>query len=111
MLGDVDVGAGEAEPPRGVVRTAAPHLLTREAPRVTVALCARVATFGEVGAGARLGEQLAPDLFAGADLREPACALLGRRDREQRRRDDVEADEVGVEIRLVVAGELAARSR
>ena len=106
VLGDVDVAARQAEAPPRVVRATAPHLLAREAPHVAVALGAR-REVREVGAGAGLGEQLAPDLLTGADRGEPACALLGGRRGEQRRPDDVEPDEVGIQVRLAEPGELA----
>ena len=87
-----------------------PHLLAVDDPLVAVAHGAG-ADVREVGAGAGLAEQLAPDLFAGADRREPTRALLGRRNREQRRCDDVQAHQPGVEVRRGVAGELAAHGR
>jgi hypothetical protein len=64
------VGAGEKQPPLRVVGPAAPHLGAGHAPLVAVLFGARRQR-REVGAGVGLGEQLAPDLLAGADRRQP----------------------------------------
>ena len=87
------------------MRSAGPHLRPGDAPLVAIAL----GTGGERGkirAGVGLGEQLAPDVVAGADRRQPARALLGRRVRDQRRPRDGEADQVRVQVGHVEAGQL-----
>ena len=62
-LGRSWIGAGQQDPHVGVVGARAPHLLAVDHPLVAVALGpGRQA--GQVGAGARLAEQLAPHLVA-----------------------------------------------
>ncbi len=70
VLRHVGVGAGEQQAPVAVVRARRPHLLAVDDPLVAVAVGAG-AQPGEVGAGAGLGEQLAPD------LRRPAASRAG----------------------------------
>ncbi len=77
------------------------------APLVAVAHGARREP-GEVGSGARLREQLAPDLLAGRDRGQPAGALIGVAVHEQRRADELEPDEVRVEVGDGEGGELGA---
>ena len=105
VLRHARVRAGEQQPPLRVVRSAGPHLRPRDTPLVAVALGAR-GERGEIRAGVRLGEQLAPDVVAGADGRQPARALLGRCVRDQRRPRDGEADQVRVQVGHVEAGQL-----
>src|ERR1019366_9372725 len=59
VFGHVEVGAGEEDPEVGVVRPRCPHLLTVYHPLVAVDFGPGRQT-GEVGAGGRLAEQLAP---------------------------------------------------
>ena len=87
------------------MRSAGPHLRPSDAPLVAVAFGAGGERC-EVGAGVGLGEQLAPDVVAGADRRQPARALLGRCVRDQRRPRDGEADQVRVQIGHVEVGQL-----
>ena len=91
------VVAGEEKPPAGVVAAARPDLLAGHVPLVAVARRARREA-GQVGAGVGLREELAPDLLAGGDLREPARALFGRAVREHGRTDEFGADEVRIEV-------------
>ena len=55
---------------------------------------ARVCTPGEVGAGGRLGEELAPDLLGGQHRPEVALLLLLGAVRDQRRAEHPDADDV-----------------
>ena len=92
-----------AGPKRARVAQRGPHLLPVDDPLVAVA-DGPGREPGEVGAGARLGEQLAPDLLAGEE--RPQVALLAaRRCRgDDRRRDHAEADEVEREVRRRAGG-------
>ena len=77
VLGHVRVGAHDEQAPAGDVGQGGPHLLAVDDPLVAVAhALGRQA--GEVGAGAGLGEQLAPDLLAG-EQRAQVPLLLRRR--------------------------------
>src|SRR5262249_17237121 len=60
------IRAREENAPAGELRVARPHLLPGDAESVAVALRAG-AHRGEVAAGVRLAEELAPDLVAGED--------------------------------------------
>ncbi len=106
VLGHRRVVPGEEEPEPGVGPAARPHLLAVHAPLVAVTRRARRQA-GEVGARARFGEELAPDLLPVRDLRQPARALVGPAVGDQRRPDELEADQVRVEIGNVELGELA----
>ena len=75
VLGGRGIGAGEQDPPPGDVRIARPHLLPVDHPVVAVALGPRRER-GQVGAGAGLGEQLAPELLPAEQRPEPAVLLL-----------------------------------
>ena len=75
------------------MRPRGPHLLTGDDPLVAVALGARRER-REVGAGARLAEQLAPHLLVAHDRRQEAQPLLLGAVREQRGRGEVEAERV-----------------
>ena len=83
-LRDVGIGAREQHAEVGEVRPRGPHLLAGHEPVVAVALGARRER-REVGAGARLAEQLAPHLFVAHDRRQEAQPLLLGAVREQRR--------------------------
>ena len=69
------VGAGDEHAPAGQVGQRGPHLLAVDDPLVAV-LDGSGRQAGHVGAGARLAEQLAPDLLAG-EQRAQVAALLG----------------------------------
>ena len=69
------IGAHEDDAEPREVRERRPHLLAVDDPLVAVAHGARAET-GDVGAGSRLAEHLAPDLFAGEQW--PQVALLLR---------------------------------
>ncbi len=79
-FGTIGIGTGDQDGPPRLVGHRRPHLLAVDDP-VTVA-GARVLAYrpgrqaGEVGAGARLAEELAPDLLAGPQRTQPALALL-----------------------------------
>ncbi len=64
MLGHVGIGAREQQTPAGTVRQAGPDLLPVDDPVVAVGH-RRGGQTGQVGARARLGEQLAPDVLGG----------------------------------------------
>src|SRR5262249_4917656 len=85
------VGAGEADRPAREPREARPHLLPREAVAVALALGAGP-DGSQVGAGARLAEELAPYLLGGEDLRDEAPLLLLGAVPHERRPDVVDAD-------------------
>ena len=77
MLRHVGVGAGEQHAEVGDLRAGRPHLLTVDDPLVAVADRLGLQA-GEVGAGARLAEELAPRLLAGDDVgQEPRALLVG----------------------------------
>ena len=77
VLGHVGVGARHDEPERRDVRQRRPHLLPVEHPLVAVTLGPGRQP-GHVRAGARLAEQLAPDLLAREEGAQVALLLLGR---------------------------------
>src|SRR5262249_53690934 len=96
-------------------REARPDLLPREAVAVALPLGAGP-DGGQVGAGARLAEELAPDLLGGEDLRDEAPLLLLGAVPHERRPDVVDAhlvDELGgLRARcLVVVDRLLDRRR
>ena len=100
MLGLVGVGARDEHPPTGDVRERGPHLLAVDDPLVTVADGpGREAR--DVGAGAGLAEELAPDLLVRRARPEEALLLLLRAPREQRRAAHADADDVEGPWRLV----------
>src|SRR5215211_637364 len=75
MLGRVRVGAGGEPAPVGAVRPARPNLLAVDHEVVAVGHGARLQR-GEVGAGARLGVERAPDILARRDAGQVAILLL-----------------------------------
>ena len=85
------VGARDEDAPVGDVRVRRPDLLAVD-DEVAVARARRSSAPREVGAGARLGEALAPDLLAGEDVREVALLLLVRAVGDDRRPGHAEAD-------------------
>ena len=104
VLRHVPVGAGQAQAPVGPPRAGGPDLRAVQHPLVAVAHGGGERA-GDVGAAARLGEELHPDLLAledGGDVR--ALLLLGaeveqhRQARRERRRLEPR--------RVLVAGEL-----
>src|SRR5262249_58278252 len=98
------VGAGEEDRPLRVLCPARPDLLAGHAEAVAVGLGER-ADRGEVAAGIRLAEELAPDLVAGQDRREETARLRLGALRGQRRPRIVVADPV-VQPRPAAAGEV-----
>ena len=85
MLGQVRVGACEQDAPPGDVRNRRPDLLSVDDPFVAVAHGPGCKA-GEIGPGARLAEQLAPDVLAGPQGGEEARSLLGGAECEDGRR-------------------------
>ena len=86
VLRRVRVGAGQADAPVGALGDRGPHLLAGELPAAVDPLGAG-AQRGQVGAGAGLGEQLAPDQLAEQRRpHEPLALLVGAvlEDRRQR---------------------------
>jgi hypothetical protein len=97
VLGHVGIGAGHQDGEPGEVGAGRPHLLAVDHPLVAVTLGAG-AERGEVGAGPRLAEQLAPDLLTGPQrLQEPPLLLLGA-ERQDGRGRHAQADDVGVRV-------------
>jgi hypothetical protein len=75
VLGRRGIRAGDEHAPLRLVRERRPDLLTRDHPLVAVSHRPGLER-GEVRAGVRLGEALAPDLVGGEDRREVALLLL-----------------------------------
>ncbi len=105
MFRGAGIGAGEQETTLRVEAAARPHLLPVDDPAFPVEHGAG-REVREVGAGVGLGEQLAPDLGAGADPGEPSALLGSGRVREQHRADEREADEVRVQVGRVEPAQL-----
>jgi hypothetical protein len=85
VLGHVRVGAGEQQAPARRVRDGRPHLLPGDPPVLTVGGTDRPGREArQVGAGARLAEQLAPHLLAGPQRPQPALLLFLGAEREDR---------------------------
>ena len=95
--------------PAREVREARPHLVAVHDPVVALADARRLRV-GEVAAGTRFGEALAPDLVRGEERWQEAPLLLGRAVMEDRRRGHREADHVQHE-RDLRAAELLCRDR
>ena len=92
------IGAHQQKAPIGEMRARGPHFLTVD--QEMVALVDRAgAQAGEVGAGARLGIALAPDLVAGQDFRQIALFLFLAAPVDQRRAEQVHADRAGQDRR------------
>ena len=75
VLGGVGLGAGQQDPEVGQMGVGGPHLLTLHHPLVAVEL-GPGGQRGQVGPGAGLAEQLAPDLLAGQQREQVALLLL-----------------------------------
>ena len=90
VLRRLGIGAHQAEHPVGVLRARGPDLLAVDDELVADELGAG-AQRRQVGAGARLGVALAPDLVGGEDLRQVAPPLLLGAVRDQRRPDHLDA--------------------
>ena len=103
------VGAREQDRPARELGVARPHLLAADAEPVAVALGAR-AHRGEIAAGVRLAEELAPDLVAGEDRREQAALLRLGAVRDERRAGVVDADAVQ-QLRRARARQLLVQDR
>ena len=73
VLHRVPIGAGDKDRHVGMIGARVPHLLTVDDPAVAVSHGGGLQP-GEVGAGARLAEELAPRVFTGE--RRPEHALL-----------------------------------
>src|SRR4051812_12456445 len=85
------VGAGEHEDPVGVLPERRPGLLAGDDVLVAVALCRRLER-GEVGAGAGLGEALAPPVVEIGDARQEAALLRLRAEGDDDRADHADAE-------------------
>ena len=112
VLGLVRVGAGHEDRPAGHVGHRRPDLLPVDDPLVAVPPSPGGEP-GQVGARARLAEQLAPHLFPGPQRAEPAAGLLGRPEAEHRRRrhPEPDADALRVVVRCAGGGELRVDDR
>ncbi len=102
-LGHLEVGARQEHGPVRDVRPRGPHLLTGDDPVIAVAL-GPGGQGGKVGTGARLAEELAPDLLVADDRREKAKPLLLGPVREQGGSRQVEPE--GVQAPEVERSEL-----
>ncbi len=101
VLRQVGVAAGDEHAPLGDVRQGGPHLLAVEHPVVAVADRAR-GQAGDVGAGARLAEHLAPDVLAREDAAQQRLLhVVGAVGQEDRR---AHADADRVDVQVVVGG-------
>src|SRR5206468_5983920 len=87
----LEVGARDEDAPVGEAGVAGPDLLSRHEEDVAAELGAGAAG-GEVRAGVRLGEALAPDLLAGQDPRQEAALLRLRAVMDERRPDQRRPD-------------------
>src|SRR5439155_7118191 len=87
VLGRPEVRARDQDAPLGEARVARPDLLAAHVERIAAELGAGPHG-GQVGAGVRLREALAPHLLAGQDLREKALLLLLRAVVDERRADE-----------------------
>ena len=87
------VGAQEDDHPLGEMGQGGPHLVTVDHPLVTLFL-GKGLHAGEVGAGARLAEALAPDILAGKQLRQQRLPDLFAGVVEHRRRRHAQANHI-----------------
>src|SRR6185436_15022351 len=71
----VGIGARDQEAVVGIMRARGPDLLAVDDPVVALLFRARTQA-RDVGAAGRLGEQLAPDMFAGGELRQIVALVL-----------------------------------
>src|SRR5690606_3534475 len=99
VLGLVRVGAGDQDRPLGAVGQGRPHLLPVDDPLVTVPDRPR-GQGGEVGSGAGLAEQLAPDLLASPQGTQESTPLFVVAEPQDRGSGHPQAD--GVLPRTVV---------
>ena len=93
VLGRLRVGAREHTAPARVLAPRHPGLLAAH-DEVVVVLDGARAQRREVGPGLGLGEALAPELLGGQDRRDVAPPLLVGPEPQQRRPEDVQADDV-----------------
>ena len=89
----VGIGAREQHAEVGEMRPGGPDLLPVDDPTITVALGPRCER-RQVAAGARLAEQLAPQLVVADDRRQEPQPLLLAAVREQRGRGEVQPERV-----------------
>jgi hypothetical protein len=112
MLGRVRVGPGEEQAPLGVVGPAGPHLAAGDDPAIASGFGHGTGRQpGQVRPGVGLGEQLAPDLLAPGDRRQPAPPLLGLAVDERGGAEQGQAHKERVEVGRLVAGQLAGDGR
>ena len=105
MLGGVGVGADEAEHLVGAVAAGGPDFLAVDDVVVAVADGAGLER-GEVGAAARLGVALAPDVLAGGDLGQVLGLLLVVAVDDQGGADHADAEAAGAGVGRAVVAEL-----
>ena len=91
VLGRLEIGAHHEDAPVGEACVARPDLLSGHVEHVAAELGARAAS-GQVGAGVRLREPLAPHLLAGQDPAEKALLLTLRAVVDERRSDERRPD-------------------
>jgi hypothetical protein len=94
VLRHVGVRARHQQAERRVLGVRRPDLLARQPPRSVLLALRAGLDAGEVGAGGRLGEQLAPDLVGRQHRPEVALLLLLGTVRDQRRPEHPHADDV-----------------
>ncbi len=94
VLGHVGVGARQQQAVGGELRVGRPHLLAVQRPGAVVVAPGPRLDAGQVGAGGRLGEQLAPDLVAVQHRPQVARLLLVAAVRDDRRPEHAHADHV-----------------
>ena len=109
-LGTVGIGAGEQNAVVGIMRARGPDLLAVDDPVVALLLRAR-AQARDVGAAGGLGEQLAPDFFAGGQRRQIGALMLLARERHHGRPAHAVADDEHARLACRTAPLPAARSR
>src|SRR5215469_6422331 len=100
------IGPGQHRSVVAVLSPRRPHLLSAENPLIAVPDSSGLQA-GNVGSGARLGEQLAPDLLAPQHRRQISLLLLLRAHLENRVSWHADADEEGPVRQVVVARLLA----
>ena len=94
VLGHVDVRAREQQAVGGELGVRRPHLLPVERPDAVVVLLRAGLHRGEVRAGGRLAEELAPHLVAVEHRAEVARLLLVAAVGDDRRAEHADADDV-----------------
>ncbi|MOA03089.1 hypothetical protein D3C78_1225730 [compost metagenome] len=102
MLGHRGIAAGDDHAKIGYLGPGGPDFLAIEDPVVAIAHRAQAHT-GQVGAGGRLGEKLAPDFVAAQAGTQVALLLLGAAEAAQNRQRHAQAD-LEIDIGQAVVG-------